>query len=83
MGSLAKTYDVRRASISKLLRREGIEPRQRRLMSQAEVDQAIHLYGQGLSLEAIGERLGWFNTTVYRHLKRHGVRMRDTHGRDS
>ena len=67
MASLAKTYAVGRQSISELLRREGIEPRRRPTMTVAEIDQAVQLYKQGLSLEAIGQRLGWFNTTIYNY----------------
>jgi transposase-like protein len=52
-------------------------------MSQAEVDLAVQLYEGGLSLQKIGDRLGWDHNTIYRRLKQRGVVMRDTHGRDS
>ena len=81
MADLAKGYGVRRQSISHLLRRSGVPVRERSVMTSDEVDQAVLLYAQGLSLEQIGLRLGWFNTTIYRQLKRRGVRMRDSHGR--
>jgi transposase-like protein len=76
MAALAKKYDVKRETISKLLRGEGATLRVRRSMSQAEIDHAVQLYVSGLSLQRIGEQLGWDHNTVYRHLKKRGVVMR-------
>lgn len=76
MASLAAEYHVKRESISKLLRREGVEIRLRKQMSQEQIDDAVRLYGTGLSLEQIGSRLGWDHNTIYRHLKKRGVQMR-------
>jgi transposase-like protein len=41
-----------------------------------ELDQAVQLYNRGLSLQRIGEQLGWDHNTIYRHLKKRGVVMR-------
>lgn len=79
MASLAAEYQVKRASISKLLRRAGLEIRVRRQMSQEQIDEAVRLYIRGRSLEQIGSQLGWdHNTiyTIYRHLLKRGVHMR-------
>lgn len=76
MASLAKQFKVKRESISKLLRRAGVEIRQRRQMGQAEIDESVRLYQSGLSLEQTGSRLGWDHNTIYRHLKKRGVNMR-------
>jgi transposase-like protein len=76
MTSLAAEYGVKRESISKLLRREGVEIRLRRQMSQEQIDEAVRLYRSGLSLQQIGTRLGWDHNTIYRHLKKRGVTMR-------
>jgi IS30 family transposase len=45
-------------------------------MSQGEVDIAVELYANGLSLQKIGDQLGWDHNTIYRQLKRRGVVMR-------
>jgi IS30 family transposase len=76
MTALAKRYDVKRETISKLLRREGVTIRVRRAMSRAEIDQAVQLYKGGLSLQKIGDQLGWDHNTIYRHLKKRAVVMR-------
>lgn len=83
MASLAKQYDVKRESISKLLRREGVPIRQRRLISAAEADQAVQLYAQGLSCSRIAERLHYDHATIYRALKKRGVVMRSANERPS
>lgn len=76
MADLAKQYGVKRETISKLLRREGVALRVHRTMSQTDIDQAVQLYTQGLSLQKIGDQLGWDHNTIYRHLKRRGVQFR-------
>ena len=45
-------------------------------MSHAEIDQAVQLYDSGLSLQRIGDQLGWDHNTIYRQLKKRGVQMR-------
>lgn len=69
MASLAEQYGVKRQTVSELLKREGVATRARRAMSQAEIDKAVQLYTGGLSLQKIGDQLGWDHTTVYRHLR--------------
>jgi hypothetical protein len=76
MAGLAREYGVRRVSISALLRREGVSIRVRRVMSQGEVDRAVQLYVGGLSLQKIGDQLGWDHKTIYGQLKKRGVVMR-------
>jgi lambda repressor-like predicted transcriptional regulator len=76
MASLAREYGANRTSISALLRKAGVEIREAPRISQIEIDQAVQLYEDGLSLERIGERLGWDHNTIYRHLKKRGVAMR-------
>lgn len=51
-------------------------------MSDTQIDEAVQLYGSGLSLARIGERLGFSPTTVRSQLPRRGVRLRDPHGRE-
>lgn len=76
MADLAREYGVTRVSISQLLRKAGATIRQRRVISAAEVDRAVQLYEGGLSLQKIGDELGWDHKTIYRHLKIRGVAMR-------
>jgi transposase-like protein len=76
MACMAAEYQVKGELISKLLRRSGVEIRQRRQMSQQQIDESVRLYESGLSLEQIGSRLGWDHNTIYRHLKKRGVQMR-------
>jgi hypothetical protein len=76
MAELARMYGVRRVSISALLRREGVSIRVRRVMSQGEVDRAVQLYVGGLSLQKIGDQLGWDHKTIYGQLRKRGVVMR-------
>lgn len=45
-------------------------------MSQTEVGRAVQLYESGLSLQKIGDQLGWDHNTIYRQLKKRGVVMR-------
>lgn len=63
-------------SISKLLRRSGVQIRVHRQMSQEQIAEAEGLYKTGLSLQQIGSQLGWDDNTIYRHLKKRGVVMR-------
>ena len=76
MADLAREYGVRRVTISSVLRRAGVVVRQARVMSQGGVDRAVELYADGLSLQKIGDQLGWDHGTIYRHLKKRGVVMR-------
>lgn len=73
---LAKRYGVHRHTITELLKREAVNIRVRRSMSEAEIDQAVSLYNQGQSLQRIGARLGWDHNTIYRRLKQRGVEFR-------
>jgi hypothetical protein len=60
MAALAKQSGVKRQMIiSELLRKEGVAIRVHRAMSQAQIDQAAQLYRGGLSLQRIGDQLGW------------------------
>lgn len=46
-----------------------------------QVDEAVRLYEEGLSLARLGERIGASARTVQLRLSERGVAMRDTHGR--
>jgi hypothetical protein len=52
--------------------------RGQRKLRPGEVDEvAVRLYGDGLSLTAIGQGYGAHRQTVRRHLDRRGVALRD------
>jgi hypothetical protein len=74
--ALAAEYQVKRESISKLLRKARVDLRQRRQMSQEQIDVSVRLYESGLSLEPIGSQLGWDHNTIYRHPKKRGGQLR-------
>ncbi len=76
MAALAGEYRVRRSTISQLLYRSSVQPREQRIMDQLAVRAAVQLYGQGLSLARIGDQLSFDTETIRRRLKQHGVLMR-------
>jgi len=75
------TYSLGKGTVLRLLREHGVQLRNHRI-TPAEVGQAIDLYGQGLSLAAVGARLGYNHGTIWLALKRAGVPRRDSHSRD-
>jgi len=78
---LAEQFRINRGTVAKLLEREGV-PRRGRPLSPAQVEQASQLYATGLSLVSVGKRLGCDGSTIHLALRKAGVRVRDTHGRD-
>ena len=78
---LAEQFQVHRGTVAKLLEREGV-PRRRCPLAPAQIEHATELYASGLSLVSVGKRLGCDGSTVHLALRKAGVRMRDTHGRD-
>ncbi|WP_240743553.1 helix-turn-helix domain-containing protein [Mycobacterium paragordonae] len=51
-------------------------------LTDEQVAKAAQLYASGQSLATIGTHLGVDHGTVWHALKKRGVRMRDTHGRE-
>lgn len=78
---LAAQLGVHRHTISDLLKRAGV-PLRRRSMTTDEITQAVQLYAEDKSLVRVGEILGFDHGTIYLALRRTGVRIRDTHGRE-
>jgi transposase-like protein len=75
------TYNLGKGTVLRLLRTHGVQLRNQR-MTPEQIEQAIHLYSQGLSLVAVGEQLRYDHGTIWRALKRAGVPRRDSHGRE-
>jgi len=78
---LAGHYGICKTSVQNLLRHEGIQLRRQSLTAD-QVAEVIVLYELGHSLMTIGTRLELVPSTVYRALKKAGVRLRDPQGRE-
>lgn len=78
---LATKFGISRDTISKHLKRLGVEMRNAGL-TEEQIDEAVRLYSDGWSAQRIGDRLGAYPQTMRRRLLERGVRMRDTHGRE-
>ena len=81
MAALARSYDVKRETISKILRDTGVEVRVQRTIGKEQIGEAAGLYHQGWSLARLSERYGFDGQTIHTHLRRTGVEMRGPHDR--
>ena len=77
---LGDRFGIERRTVSKILKREGIETRWIRL-TEEDVDEAERLYATGLSTARIAERFNVHADTVRLRLRKRGVKMRDPHER--
>lgn len=78
---LGRRFGIDRQTVSRILKRHGIETRWRTI-TEEQVDTAVRLYEQGLSLAQVGERLNLRGKSLRVHLLKRGVKMRDSHGRE-
>jgi histone H3/H4 len=78
--ALMKTYDIGKGTVLRLLRANGVQLRQQS-MADDEITQVIELYGQGLSLARVGERVGRDASYIALVLERAGVPRRDPQGK--
>lgn len=72
---LTGRYGLSKASVLKLPRDEGVTMR-RQGLSPEQTEQARRLYESGLSLAAVGDRLGFWPTSVSNALRKSGVELR-------
>jgi len=72
---LADRFGVARQTVSAVLERHRVARRYRILKPQ-DVDAAVGLYESGLSLVAVGERLGVNASTILNALRTTGVQLR-------
>ncbi|HWF70542.1 MAG TPA: helix-turn-helix domain-containing protein [Mycobacterium sp.] len=79
--ALAASHSLSKGSVIRLVREAGI-PIRRQGLTNDQITEAIQLYGSGMSLAKVGARFGVDHGTVWRALKKRGMRMRDTHGRE-
>ncbi|MFD3399831.1 helix-turn-helix domain-containing protein [Kribbella sp. NPDC058693] len=78
--AIGSLFSLSKKSVVKVLREAGIKVRYPR-MTESELRRATMLYNDGCSLVEVGKRLGRDHSTIYKSLKRAGMRLRDTHGR--
>ena len=72
---LALTFGISKTSVLKLLHRAGVTMRQQGLSAE-ELAQAVELYGSGLSLAKVAQKLDAKTSTVFRALQRADVELR-------
>ncbi len=77
---LAREFGISRHTVSERLKKAGVAMRGQSPGVEI-VDSMVFLYESGLSLEAVGNRVGASPGTVRRYLITLGIRMRDSHGR--
>ena len=77
---LAVEFDICRSKVSERLKENGVKMRFRPPSDQ-EVCEMVRLYESGLSLAAVGKRVGKSVGTVKRCVLESGIQTRDTHGR--
>lgn len=82
MNDVARQFGLHRTTVRAILDRAGIAVRPRE-MSHTQVRLATKLYADDLSLQAVGERLGFNAQTIRTHLSRAGVPIRGPHERRS
>lgn len=75
VNALAEAFDITRQTVSKILDRHDV-PRRYRLLADADIREASQLYEEGLSLAAIGERLGISARTVLSAFRKVGFGTR-------
>ncbi|UGT64410.1 helix-turn-helix domain-containing protein [Nocardia asteroides] len=78
---LVREFHLGKGTVLKILHEGGAAMRNQGL-NPAQVAQAAHLYESGQSLAQIGTYFNVDPGTVHDALRKRGVRMRDTHGRE-
>lgn len=79
MNDIARERGLHRTTIAAVLDRAGIAQRPKG-MSAVQIEMAADLYIAGLSLAAVGSRLGFAARTIRTELLKRGVRMRPRAG---
>jgi hypothetical protein len=72
---LGEAFNINRKTVCKVLSREGVTPRWRKL-TDTDITQAIELYESGLSLACVGHQLGVDSGTILNHFRRLGIDRR-------
>jgi predicted HTH domain antitoxin len=77
---LGAEFGIHSTVVSRILKEQGITLRLKP-MSEKDVELAIELYQAGLSLMRVSEQVTKSPGTIRSELLRHGVSIRDSHGR--
>ena len=78
---LADEFGICRSTVSEWLKRLAI-PIRGQSVTRETVDSMVSLYKSGFSLDEVSQRIGISAGTVHNHLKKRGIQMRDSHGRE-
>ena len=78
---LAAQFQIHHTTASKILERREI-PKRYRPLAPEQIETAIKAYRAGSSSKMIGDLLGVNASTIWRTLRREGVNMRDSQGRE-
>lgn len=78
---LAADFGCNRTTVAARLKKAGIVMRLQP-SSKEVIHEMVRLYQSGLSLADVGFQVGTSAGTVLRYLSDHGVKTRDTHGRE-
>jgi hypothetical protein len=73
VGELAKVYGLHRTTVAGHVARAG---KTRPVMTEAQIDEAVRLYGDGSTLHDVGQRLGAADQTIRRVLVERAVTIR-------
>lgn len=81
VGELAEEFACDRQTAARRLKAHGV-PMRNRPPSDEEVRRFVQLYGSGLSLAKVATETDFSEKTIMTYLRKQGVRLRDTHGRE-
>ncbi|MDA8380116.1 MAG: hypothetical protein M0020_04715 [Actinomycetota bacterium] len=70
---LAKVFRLHRTTVARHVARAG---KTRPVMTVAQIDEAVRLHGEGLTLHEVGQRVGAADQTVRRELVERAVTIR-------
>lgn len=70
---LARAYDLHRTTVASHIARAG---KTRPVMTEAQIDEAVRLYGEGWTLHEVGRGMGVADQTVRRVLVERAVTIR-------
>ena len=79
---LAVEFGCHTMTVTKAVKANGVTMRFAKKTTADQADEAVRLYGDGLSMEKVGERLGLSGRTIFSILRERGVETRDIHGRN-
>jgi hypothetical protein len=73
VGGLAKIYELHRTTVARHVARAG---KTRPVVTEAQIDEAVRLYGEGWTLHNLGQHFGVADQTIRRVLVERAVTIR-------